>query len=216
MKLHCFIVVATVAYYILAAGSLHFLNRELDPIIWPMSAYVNGPYGFVMTTTFFALAIALATLVHALLSAPYQRRVSSYIASTLFVIAVVGCTLAGIFPMDEQFPPKSLSGRLHGIGGMLAFPTMAVAPLFVTCGPLRHSTSRKRLFFVSLFAVLSFACMPAMIAAIELGQTTPSMRIAGLMQRLFFAFLFVWMILSVVLLGTQPVQAWGAQDYNEA
>lgn len=35
MKPSGYVVIGAIAYYVLATGAMHFLNRELDPVVWP-------------------------------------------------------------------------------------------------------------------------------------------------------------------------------------
>lgn len=96
--------------------SMHVLEPEFSPITAPGSAYVLGAYGAWMTTTYFALSAAL-------LSAGFGVAVNvpasavTRVACVAFVIAGIGAVLAGLFPMDFPGPPRTVSGRLHVLGG---------------------------------------------------------------------------------------------------
>lgn len=57
------LVIASVVYYVLAVFAMHLLQPELDPLRVPMSPYVLGRYGPLMTTTFFVLCAGLGSLM---------------------------------------------------------------------------------------------------------------------------------------------------------
>ncbi len=60
------IVFACAAYYVIVGAALHFLEPEYDPRYRFMSEYAWSAHGWLMTTTFFVLALALLTVALAL------------------------------------------------------------------------------------------------------------------------------------------------------
>lgn len=186
------IVMTAIAYYVVVTGALHFLNPQLDPVRWPLSAYVNGPFGFLMTTTFFVLAIGLVAQVLAWLSSREGRSVPLAIGSALLGMAALGVLMAGVFPMDEDPTSPSSTGNLHNLASIIAFPAMAVAPLIVTFGWLRRSRSTPRFAPTAIASLLPLACL-VMIFVVD----AQGMPVEGLIQRLFLVFLFLWMVLSL-------------------
>jgi hypothetical protein len=56
------IVFACAAYYVIVGAALHFLEPEYDPRYRFMSEYAWSTHGWLMTTTFFVLALALLTV----------------------------------------------------------------------------------------------------------------------------------------------------------
>src|SRR5262245_47383890 len=60
------IVFACAAYYVIVGAALHFLEPEYDPRYRFMSEYAWSAHGWLMTTTFFVLALALFTVAVAL------------------------------------------------------------------------------------------------------------------------------------------------------
>ena len=71
------IVISCVTYYAVAVVALHVLRPEYDPVSRVTSNYAVGPYGYLMTATFFAFAAALFVLSFGLsrvLATPAQSR----------------------------------------------------------------------------------------------------------------------------------------------
>src|SRR5215831_7247023 len=59
-----YIALSSVIYYAAAIILLHILRADFDPTYRYLSEYVNGPYGGLMPSTFFALSLgSLALLV---------------------------------------------------------------------------------------------------------------------------------------------------------
>ena len=56
------IVLICTAYYMIVGIALHFLEPEYDPRFHFMSDYAWGAYGWLMTTTFFVLGLAVLTV----------------------------------------------------------------------------------------------------------------------------------------------------------
>ena len=56
------IVLICAAYYMIVGIALHFLEPEYDPRFHFMSDYAWGAYGWLMTTTFFVLGLAVLTV----------------------------------------------------------------------------------------------------------------------------------------------------------
>ena len=107
--------------------SMHILEPEYSPLRAPGSAYVLGAYGTWMTTTYFLLAAALLSSGLGL-TINLAVTVLTRIAGLAFLIAAAGAVLAGIFPMDFPPPPRTTSGRLLALGGMLTFLPWVTGP----------------------------------------------------------------------------------------
>ncbi len=141
-----------------------------------------------MTTTFFVLCAGLLGVGFGLIrTLPHTRLIKVAFAVTL--VASAGVFIAGVFPTDGPPPPRSTSGQLHGLGALLAFPAMTIAPGLFSLNFRRDEYWRR----VSLVALVLSA---GVIAAFILGGFAEALwGFGGLSQRLFFAVLFAWMIL---------------------
>src|SRR5688572_8679744 len=87
--------IASVVYYVLAVLAMHLLQPALDPLHVPMSAYVVGAYGFLMTSTFFVLCAGLSAVGFGLVQT-LPRTGLTNVAVALTVIACAGFLIAGI------------------------------------------------------------------------------------------------------------------------
>jgi Protein of unknown function (DUF998) len=179
--------VASVVYYVLAALAMHLLQPELDPLRIPMSPYVLGAYGFVMTTTFFVLCAGLLGVGFGLIHTLPRTRLSR-IAFALTLVASAGVFIAGIFPTDWPPPPTTAAGILHDVASLLAFPAMTLVPGLFSLNFRSDGYWRP----VSLVAL---ALSGGVIAAFMFALTQILGGWGGLAQRLFFALLFAWIIL---------------------
>lgn len=125
---------------IIAAGTaasalllLHLLRPDLDPTWRFVSEYALGPFGFVMTVAFLAIAAASAALV--VLMWGQGRTVTGRIGAVLAAISSLGMLIAAVFPTDPITTPAdefTLSGTLHAVGGQLNLTPFAI--LFLTIG----------------------------------------------------------------------------------
>jgi hypothetical membrane protein len=170
------IVLICVAYYAIAGIALHFLEPEYDPRFQFMSDYAWGTYGWLMTTTFFVLGLALLMIAVGVRDAHHSSR-SARTGFGLLVIAALFVCLAGVF---RGFP-------LHDVASAVAFPSLVMAALFLSWS-FRNAAGWQVIHPVTiLIAVGMFAALVSMM--IDVGMP-------GLQQRAFFVLLLVW--LSIV------------------
>ena len=163
---------------------MHVLEPGFSPIHVPMSAYVVGAYGGLMTTTFFALATALIATAFGICTTA-RANVVSWIGFLLFIVAAFGVVLAGIFPGIISGVP---SLYWHGVGSRFAFPGMALGGLLFSLSffsnPCRQRIAVPALT-LSVGVVLAFLLWPSPITA----------GVDGLVQRIFFALMIPWFVL---------------------
>ncbi|HUE81826.1 MAG TPA: DUF998 domain-containing protein [Pyrinomonadaceae bacterium] len=179
-------VIASVVYYVLAVLALHVVQPQVNPLKAPMSAYVLGAYGPVMTSTYFVLCVGLLGVGFGLIKA-LPRTWLVKIAFAAALIACAGVLVAGIFPLDWPPPPRTSSGRLHALGGMLAFYAMALAPGLFSLN-FRSDGYWRRV------SVVALALSAGIIAVFSLFLFAIRGGFGGFAQRLFLAVLFSWMI----------------------
>jgi Protein of unknown function (DUF998) len=165
------------AYFVIVLIILHILQPEFDPRFRFMSEYALGDYGWLMTTTFFALGLApLAAAIG--LSNVYQPSRSIRIGLGLLVVAAVFIWLAGIF--RDSIP--------HLLAGVVAFPSMVTGVLLVSW-TFRRAAGWQTIYWVGLFIGLGMLAMLFMMEA-DLGMP-------GLQQRVFIFLFLLW--LSIVV-----------------
>jgi hypothetical protein len=130
------IVITSVMYHVLVFIAMHFLEPEFNPIRAPGSAYVLGAYGSLFTTTYLAQCVGSLGVSYGLLATVRGTRLTR-IAFVFALIACAGTLLAGSFPMDYPPPMRTTSGRLHVLGGGLAFPAVILSSIFFSLS-IRH------------------------------------------------------------------------------
>jgi len=180
-----YLTLSSVIYYATAIILLHILRNDFDPKYRYLSEYVNGPYGTLMTSTFFVLSLGSLALLFGL-----WRSVSSKIRfapGMLFWFAwACAVFLAGVCPSDLQESPMTWNGHIHNQMGMIAFPCATLALPLLSL-PLRWD---KR--WQSVWASAVLLSLPVIISFFALDRLG-EMRLAGLDQRVFLGLTLIWM-----------------------
>jgi hypothetical protein len=180
-----YITLASVIYYASAIILVHILRTDFDPKYRYLSEYVNGPYGALMASTFFALSLASLALLLGL-----WRSVSSKIRfapGMLLWLAWAGAVFfAGVYPSDLQESPATWNGHIHNQMGMIAFPCATLALPLLSL-PLRWDRNLHSVWAPAMF--LSLPVVISFFALDPLGER----RLAGLDQRIFLSLTLIWM-----------------------
>jgi hypothetical protein len=170
------IVFACAAYYVIVGAALHFLEPEYDPRYRFMSEYAWSAHGWLMTTTFFVLALAVLTAALALRNL-YGPSRSARMGFGLLVVGATGICVAGVF---RGFP-------LHDVGGAVGLPSVVMAALLLSWS-FRQASGWQSFFPVAL--LISLGMFTAFLSiVIDIGMP-------GLQQRIFLFLILVW--LSIV------------------
>lgn len=191
------LVLGTCAFTTVAIVLLHGLRPELNPFERAISDYVMGPYGSVMTVTFFNQGLGSVALAAALMRvAPNHRRI--LIGSLLFVVAAIGAVIAGVFPADPASPySRTIAGTIHMVAGLVRFLALAIALPMLSAALGEHSRFsmvKKTLTFLGVLFAITFLVSIVFLANIDL---------FGLGQRTFIAILIIWMSACVY-----PIVRW--------
>jgi hypothetical membrane protein len=171
------IVLVCAAYYATVAIALHFLEPEYDPRFHFMSDYAWGAYGWLMTTTFFVLGLAILTVAVGVRNVHQSSR-SARIGFGLLVIGALFVCLAGVF---RAFP-------LHDVASAVGIPSLVLAVLFLSWSFRKAAGWQVIHPATFLIAVGMFAAVVSMI--VDVGMP-------GLQQRAFLSLLLLW--LSIVV-----------------
>jgi hypothetical membrane protein len=171
------IVLSCVAYYVTIGIALHFLEPEYDPRFRFMSEYAWGAYGWLMTTTFFVLGLALVTVAVGLREV-HQSYLSARIGIGLLLVGSLGVSLAGVF---REFIP-------HAAAGAVGLPSIVIAALILSWGfrwaegwqPIHRKT-----LLIALGMLVAFLSI-----VVDVGMP-------GLQQRVFLGLVLLWV--SVVV-----------------
>ena len=191
------IIMVAAAYWWTVFLLMHVLEPEFSPIRAPGSAYVLGTYGAWMTTTYFVLS---AALVSARLGLTTKLAVTTWtwVAGLAFLIAAAGATLAGLFPMDFPPPPRTLSGRLHALAGVLTFLPWVLGTSLFSLSIRRDRGWAHHSGTLVALAVLSIAMVAVLPLSIRFD-------FAGATQRLLLTLLFGWLIVVALhLMRSRP------------
>lgn len=170
------IVFACAAYFVIVVMSLHFLEPEFDPRFRFMSEYVWGAYGWLMTTTFFALGLAVFTVAVGLRDVHHSSR-SARLGFGLLAVGALFVCLAGVF---KDFLP-------HLAASVVAIPSIVMAVLLLSWS-FRQAAEWHAIHGATLLIALG------MFAAFLAAHTHFGM--PGLLQRAFILLLLLW--LSIV------------------
>jgi hypothetical protein len=181
------VVILGIVWWLVVFCAMHVLEPEFSPIRAPGSAYVLGEYGAWMTTTYFALSAALVAAGLGLAGSLPTTRLTR-IACIAFLTASVGAVIAGLFPMDFPGPPQTVSGRLHAIGGALAFPPWVLGALLFSLSARRdHGWAQRSTALLSLSAGAAAVLIVMILSILALGFGGYAQRVLGLL-------LSAWMI----------------------
>ena len=187
------IVLVCAAYYATVGVALHFLEPEYDPRFHFMSDYAWGAYGWLMTTTFFVLGLAVLTVAVGVRNVHQSPR-SARVGFGLLVIGALFVCLAGVF---RGFP-------LHDVAGAVGIPSLVMAVLLLSWS-FRHATGWQAIHPATfLIAVGMFAALVSML--VDVGMP-------GLQQRAFLSLLLLW--LSIVVHSLVRVTAGRAQSSHD-
>jgi hypothetical membrane protein len=170
------IVFVCAAYYLIVGIALHFLEPEYDPRFYPMSHYVWGAYGWLMTTTFFVLGLAVITVALGLRSVDLSSW-SARIGFGLLVVGALFVCLAGVF---KAFP-------LHDVASGIGLPSVAMAVLLLSWSLRKTAEWQPIGTATTLIAVVMLIALLSII--VDIGMP-------GLQQRAFLFLLLLW--LSIV------------------
>ena len=180
-----YITLSSVIYYASAIVLLHILRTDFDPGYRYLSEYARGPYGILMTSTFFALSAGSLAL-----SLGLWRSVSSKLrflpGLLLWLIWACAVFLAGIYTGDLQGTPRTQIGKIHDQMGMIAFPSATLALPLLSLA-LRWEKGWRSAWTATM--LLSVAVVVCFLAFDRFGQRG----LGGLDQRISLGATLMWM-----------------------
>ena len=196
-------IVTAGACAIVAIAVLHLLKPGLDPFSRAISEYVYGPYGILMTITFFIQCIGSLAMALLVMKTGIQGA-RARVGGVLFIVSALGAAVAGVFPADQVSPyPQSLTGIIHAMAGMIRFLALAFAlPLLSSAlgsVPLWRSVRRTLVVLAYLFVGTLLVSIFVLV----------NLDLFGLGQRVFISLLLLWMFVAVY-----PVLRRGAHSYG--
>lgn len=190
-----------------AVLALHFVRTDLDPVREVMSGYANGPYGDLMTFSFYALGVGTILLAFRL------RRSTTRTWAPIAVSVALGLgglflILAGIFEVERPGVPDTIHETLHSDGAIAGFVLIVVA--MVLFPYVCHRDTRWASFFVPSIVLAVLAVLAAAFSPLA-----PSTVIAGLAQRILAIVVFGWVLLVAVWMRFRMAPSNDAADSGE-
>lgn len=124
----------SVLVFILLVLTLRILNPQMSPVSVPISLYVTGHDGFLMTIAFLARGLGELFLVLGLFLGT-TRSGRSRMGLTLLILAVICTFLVALFPgLVAPFAPGGLQNttalRIHSLSAFLGFTSLGLTAIF--------------------------------------------------------------------------------------
>ena len=166
-----------------AVSALHALRRELEPASHRLSEYATGPWGWLMTLAFAAVATGVWLLRRALPASDALRPVR-----TLLTVAASGFVLSAVVPTDPA-QPDAVGETVHSVastGALVALTTAALWTVTVGARALGWHGARGPAGASTAVAALGLLISP-------LVHDSPW---TGAVQRLCYLALTVWLLLA--------------------
>jgi len=191
-------VLVALAIALLAMTALHFLQPELDPVEEPVSFYVHGSYGALLTLSliFFGLA--------SIGSAAGLTDLVSSRARWSLIIFGTGMVLMAIIPSDTWFPweaDPSLSGLIHSAIATIS-PVFLLDPMaaYAKLRPRDSAAAGKWLFIAYAVGIAGSAV--SLVYGFLVDRAPPAI---GIAER----------VLAFVAVGWVGLVAWQVRNTRE-
>ena len=182
------ITVVGIAYFIVVVCVMHFLRQDYNPVNHAVSNYAVGPFGYLMTSAFYVLALSvIAEAADLFLSIDLNK--ASLAAILLLCLSSCGIVVMGIFPGDAHslHPPATLIGVIHWAAAAFSFLCVMVAA-FLLASSFKSDERFQR--FQQPCLVLALA----MVGALLLYGALALVGWVGIGQRIYLAVCLLWML----------------------
>jgi uncharacterized protein DUF998 len=186
------IAIGGIVYFVVAVLILHVLRPEYNPINHAVSNYAVGPYGYLMTAAFYALALSVFALALGLARSMVFTN-EARVAVMLLNIASVGMIVMGIFPGDVHalHPPATITGVIHWTAAGVSFASIMIAAFILSrC----FKTDERWQAFQRSTLVLAMA----MVVALLLYGVLALVGWIGVGQRIYIAVSLMWLLFVAV------------------
>jgi len=182
------IAIGGIVYFVVTVVVLHFLRPEYNPINHAVSNYAVGPYGYLMTVAFYALALSVFSLAFGLTRSIALTNLSR-VAVLLLCFASIGMVVMGIFPGDVHalHPPATITGVIHWTAAGLSFLSIMIAAFLLSSSfrtDVRWQACQHRCFVLAL----------AMVGALLLYGILALVGWIGIGQRIYIAVCLLWLL----------------------
>ncbi len=142
---------------------LHVLSPEYAPSWRMVSEYANGNFGWVLTLTFFAMAVSCVALYFTL-SSQIETKWGK-IGLKLLLVVAGALTIASFFhtdPITAKQGALTISGNIHVFASIVGVPGFALAAMLITYSLMQNpawASSRRMLLIAANFTWISFALL---------------------------------------------------------
>lgn len=183
----------SVLVFVLLVLTLHILNPQMSPLSVPISLYVTGHDGFLMTIAFLARGLGELLLVLGLFLGT-TRSERSRMGLTLLILATICTFLVALFPgLVAPFVPGGLQNttalHIHSLSAFLGFTSLGLTALFWSRALSRHPRWGSSALVSLLLGIL-------MLLSI-IGLFVFSQGFAGLAERVLEVWIVSWLGLMV-------------------
>ncbi len=188
------IAIGGIVYFFVAVVALHMLRPEYNPVNHAVSNYAVGPYGYLMTSAFYALALSLFALAIGL-ARSMALTTQAQVAMLLLNIASIGIVVMGIFPGDAHalHPPATITGIVHWLAASVSFLSIMIAAFILSnC----FKTDERW----QAFQRPAFALALAMVVALLLYGMLALIGWIGIGQRIYITVSLTWLLLMTIWL----------------
>lgn len=148
-----------ILYWAAVIALLPLLRSDLDPRIYWISEYANGPYGWVQNTAFLAASLGAAALIVGLI----RTGPRSWIATTGLVflaVLVPGLFISALFHVDARGQPETTHGLTHDLSAFANVIGGVVGQIFLAASfgdDPRWRSIRGAALIVAALSVLALA-----------------------------------------------------------
>ena len=174
-----------IAVFILVILVLHFLPTSVNPMVAGISFYALTRFGVLLSLGIILVSVSGIALGLALW--PVTTAVAGRIGLLLLLAWGLTSILAGLFPVDAPGANPTFSGRIHNLAGM-NFLLITPAVLCIELSQAAGGKPRKLTFW------LAWLLLAAAVFLFVFNGPLYAMQIGGLVQRLYWLVLAVWLI----------------------
>lgn len=183
--------IVTSLFFLAVLFALLFLAPEVDPMQSGISFYALTDYSLLIGIALALIGLSGTSLAVALWQA--VPTVAGWIGLGLVIRWGIASVLAGVFPLDAPGVGPTLSGSIHNIAG-LNFLLVAPAALLVELTrPALIGSARPR----SGTYWLAWLLLVSAILLFVFNGPLSSIGIGGLIQRLYWLVLALWLLFKV-------------------
>ena len=183
--------------FVLLLVALHIVSSSTDPILYGISYYAFGNFGYLI-----GIALISAGIAGILLGiAQWSGTFSSMGQAGIILLLIWGSlsVFAGLFPLDPPNSPSTLSGVIHNIAGrnvILIVPGVFFIELAAQSNlSLYNQKRRLSLAWFLLVATVLMFIFNAPYAHLGIG---------GAFQRLYWFALTLWLMIASYQQLRQP------------